>query len=90
MPNGRGFRDHNVWYAHGVREWSGVAREAASQGKEIHMGRLFGLCVQKGSELPKGDERRTYKYRVVLVATTNLTRHGSRLSFRVWAQAPPP
>ena len=29
------------------------------------MGRLFGLCVEKGSELPEGDERRQLKYRVV-------------------------
>ena len=57
--------DKRVWDHDGVREWSDVACEAASQGKEIHMGRLFGLCVEKGSELPKGDKRRQYKYRVV-------------------------
>ena len=49
--------DKKVWDHDGVREWSDVAREAASQGKEIHMGRLFGICVQKGSELPDGDAR---------------------------------
>ena len=29
------------------------------------MGRLFGICVEKGSELPEGDPRRKMKYRVV-------------------------
>ena len=29
------------------------------------MGRLFGLCVEKGSELPDDDERNQFKYRVV-------------------------
>ena len=37
--------DKKVWDHDGVREWSDVAREAANQGKEIHMGRLFGICV---------------------------------------------
>ena len=57
--------DKKVWDHDGVREWSDVAREAASQGKEIHMGRLFGLCVEKGSELPKGDKRRKYKLSLI-------------------------
>ena len=52
--------DKKVWDHSGVREWSDVAREASKQGKEIHMGRLFGLCVQKGSELPDGDKRKNY------------------------------
>ena len=29
------------------------------------MGQLFGFCVMKNAELPVGDERRKYKYRVV-------------------------
>ena len=62
--------DKKVWDHDGVREWSDVAREAASQGKEIHMGRLFGLCVQKGSELPDGDKRKKYKYRVFFLVAT--------------------
>ena len=82
--------DKKVWDHDGVREWSDVAREAAKQGREIHMGRLFGLCVQKGSELPDGDKRKKYKYRVVLVATIYSTRPGSKLCSKVWALVLPP
>ena len=54
LKNERGrLWDKKVWDHDGVREWSEVAREAANQGREIHMGRRFGLCVEKGSELPK-------------------------------------
>ena len=45
------------------------------RGKAIHLGRLFGVCDEKSSELPKGDPRRKFKYRVVFqgnnVATQN-------------------
>ena len=46
-----------------VREWRDVAREARAQGKEAHMGMLFEICVEKGSEL--APELRKYKGRVV-------------------------
>ena len=71
--------EKKVWDHDGVREWSDVAREAAQQGREIHMGRLFGLCVQKGSELPDGDERKKYKYRVVF--------GGNNILDQTWEQA---
>ena len=48
-----------------MREWDDVAREARRRNETVHMGRLFGICVEKRSELPKGDKRRKYKYRVV-------------------------
>ena len=54
-----------VWDASTVAEWSDVAAEARHAGEEIHMGRLFGLCVEKNSELPPADLRRKFKYRVV-------------------------
>ncbi len=54
-----------VWDITTVREWKAVAREARDAGDDVHMGRLFGLCVEKNSELVSGDPRRKYKYRVV-------------------------
>ena len=47
-------------------EWSRVSREARDQGKEIHLGFLFGFMVQKGAEFEPGDPRQKYKYPVVL------------------------
>ena len=57
--------DRKVWGHDNVRDWYEVAREARAEEREVHMGRLFGLCVQTGSELPDGDERKKFKYRVV-------------------------
>ena len=47
----------------GVRKWSDVAAEARREGKEVHMGMLYEICVEKGSEL--APELRKYKGRVV-------------------------
>ena len=43
------------------------------------MGRLFGICVEKGSELPETDPRRKYKYRVVF--------QGNRVVNQSWEAA---
>ena len=57
--------DKHVWDASAVKEWDTVAKEAREKGEEIHLGRLFGFCVEKGSELPDGDPNKKFKYRVV-------------------------
>ena len=36
-----------------AREWSDVANEAKRMNKTIHVGRVFEICVEKGSELPE-------------------------------------
>ena len=55
----------DVWGHTGIRERPDVAKEAQRKGKTVHLGWLFGLCVQQGSELPDGDPRNRFKYRVV-------------------------
>ena len=47
--------------------------------KYIHIGKLFGLCVEKGSELEKDDPNRKYKYRVVF--------HGNKVYDQDWHKA---
>ena len=64
-----------VWDASTVREWTDVAAEARRDGREIHMGRLFGICVEKAAELPKDDPRRKYKYRVVFQGNNVVTQN---------------
>ena len=54
-----------MWDHKQVRAWSDVAHGAQRAGKKVHMGRLFGLCVETGSELPPEDPRRKFKCRVV-------------------------
>jgi hypothetical protein len=61
----------DVWDASTVREWGDVSREAQKTNRTIHLGRLFGIMVQKGSELsslPDSDPMKKnmkFKYRVV-------------------------
>ncbi len=43
-------RRKKVWRESVVREWADVAREARENGTEVHMGYLFGICVEKNSE----------------------------------------
>ena len=50
--------DKNVWDHDGVREWSDVARAAQNKNETVHLGRLFGICVEKSAELPDGDPRK--------------------------------
>ena len=44
--------DKNVWDAASVREWNDVAAEARCNKVDVHMGRLFGIMVEKAAELP--------------------------------------
>jgi hypothetical protein len=54
-----------TWDESTVREWEQVAQEARKNGRVAHVGRIFDICVEKGSELPKGDPARKFKGRVV-------------------------
>ena len=42
-----------------------AARDDPHGEKEVHFGYLFGIMVEKGTEVPEGDPRRYFKYRVV-------------------------
>jgi hypothetical protein len=54
-----------AWLEDKVKEWKDVAHSAQSAGQKAHVGRVFELCVEKGSELPKGSKGRKYKGRSV-------------------------
>ena len=49
----------------GVFEWRDVAAKARREGKEVHMGMLYEICVEKGSELTP--ELRKYRGRIVVL-----------------------
>ena len=57
--------DQKVWGSTTFKNYHQVTYEAKNAGKYIHIRKLFGICVEKGSELPDGDERKKYKYRGV-------------------------
>ena len=54
-----------VWRWETLREWADVSAEARAREEEVHLGFLFGLMVEKGSEFQKDDPRRYFKYRIV-------------------------
>jgi hypothetical protein len=58
-------RERKAWSEHLVRERRDVSEEARSKGLRIHVGRIFGICVEKNRELTPDDPRRKYKGRVV-------------------------
>ena len=58
-------RAAGCWDESGVREWADVASEARRKNAKAHVGMIFDICVEKGSELPKGDPGRKFKGRVV-------------------------
>jgi hypothetical protein len=58
-------REVGAWDEKKVREWADVREEAKKKGIRMHVGMVFGICVEKGSELPEGSPGRKYKGRVV-------------------------
>ena len=68
-----------VWDEDKVREWSDVAREAHKGNYEFNFGYLFGICVEKNSELPPLHPKRKFKGRVVF--------QGNRITNQNWEAA---
>ena len=50
---------------HWYREWEDVSKEAIKNKTKVHVGKIFEICVEKGSELPLGDPMRKFKGRTV-------------------------
>ncbi|MFM7980148.1 MAG: hypothetical protein ACKPKO_12610, partial [Candidatus Fonsibacter sp.] len=44
-------RSKNVWDEDNPRDWDDVRSEARRGGYTVHMGYLFGICVEKNAEL---------------------------------------
>ena len=42
-----------------------MAAEGRKSGTKVHVGRIFDICAEKGSELPVGDPARKCKGRAV-------------------------
>ena len=50
-----------TWDESTVIEWVACKEKARAENRRIHVGRIFGILVEKGSELPEGDPRRKFK-----------------------------
>ena len=54
-----------TWDESNVQEYEKVASEAQAEGRTVHFGNVFNLCVLKGSELRDGNKGKKYKGRTV-------------------------
>ena len=54
-----------AWLYDTVQEWSTISEGARKKGKKVHVGKVFEICVEKGSELPEGHKLRKFKGRTV-------------------------
>ena len=54
-----------VWCIESVCEWKDVARQARRESRTIHMGRIFGIMVEKNHELNREEKHRKFQYRVI-------------------------
>ena len=61
-----GQHDAGVYDFSVVREYDDVVAEAKKAGKEVHMARIHGICVEKNFQLPKGHPNREFKGRGLL------------------------
>ena len=62
-----------------VREWSDIVCEAQKGNYEFNFGYLFGICVEKNSELPPLHPKRKFQGRVVF--------QGNRVTNQNWEAA---
>lgn len=58
--------EKRVWLKDKPREWADVAAEASITDSKVHVGTVFGICVEKRSELDISDPERQFKGRYVV------------------------
>ena len=69
-------------------EWSEVARLARGGNRVIHLGRIAGIMVEKGSELAENDPNRKFKYRVVFLGNNVIDQNWEAAMFQDLGSAP--
>ena len=72
----------------GVRSWREVADEAAASGTKAHRGNVFGLCFEKGAELPEGHPARKFKGRYVFQGNLVKDEHQEAALFNELRSSP--
>ena len=61
----RSIGEQGCWDESDPQEHSKIADKCKREGYEAHFGRIFEICVEKNSHLPKDDPNRKFKGRVV-------------------------
>ena len=70
-----GQRKQGVYDFSVVREYDDVVNEAKREGKEVHMARVHGICVEKNHQLPKESPGRNFRCRGVLLGNEVRNQH---------------
>ena len=65
-----------------------MKEKASAENRRVHVGRVFGILVEKGSELKEDDPRRKYKARGVFQGSDVRDEDGHRAVFNDLGAAP--
>ena len=80
--------DRTVWDATVVKSWHQVASEARRSGKYVRLGKLFGICVEKGAELDDDGPRKKYKHRLFCQGNRVVDQNMDEAQFQDMGSAP--
>ena len=83
-----GQHKQGVYHFSIVREYDDVVAEAKREGKEVHMARVHGICVEKNYQLPKGSPGRKFKGRGVLLGNQVKNQHWEAAFFQDLGNSP--
>ena len=78
-----------AWDESKPRHLNQLLREAAGQGRTVHWGHVFDICVEKNSELPKTNKLRKYKGRVVFAGNNVKNQNWEAAMFQDLSSCPP-
>ena len=81
-------RAKQVWLEDQVSDAASIRRMARETNKKIHIGRIFEICVEKGSEFPLGHPDRKYKGRCVFQGNRVTDEHYMDAIFQNDGSAP--
>ena len=77
-----------AWDYNTAREWSQVVKEAKGRSEKVHVGKIFEICVEKGSELQKGNPLRKFKGRTVFQGNNVKDENAEQALFAELGSAP--
>ena len=81
-------RIQGTWDEKGVKEWREVAQRVKNKGIKAHVGRIFEIVVEKGSELPSDHPARKFKRRVVYQGNNVRDEYGATAMFNELSSCP--
>ena len=86
--NGKRVKKKGVWDESMVEQFSDLKARMNKEQRDVYIGRVFDLCVEKGHELPLGHEDRKFKGRVVFGGNDVWTQNRDIAVFQELASQP--